>query len=122
MKITKLIGMSLLASSLLLGATSVSEKAKNAGFNVRHKEGKDDFTVIEGIGPMINTLIHDAGIHTYQRLADTTVTDIQAILDAAGPNFRLAKPETWPDQASLAAMNQWAALKAWQEILDGGEK
>ncbi|RTZ98292.1 MAG: hypothetical protein DSY90_04705 [Deltaproteobacteria bacterium] len=104
------------------GPKTDTEKAKNAGFNVRHKEGKDDFTVIEGIGPMINTLIHDAGIHTYQRLADTIVTDIQAILDAAGPNFRLAKPETWPDQASLAAMNQWAALKAWQEILDGGEE
>jgi cytochrome c peroxidase len=31
MKVTKLIGMSLLASSLLLGATSVADKAKNSG-------------------------------------------------------------------------------------------
>ncbi len=98
------------------------EKARAAGFHISRKDNSEDFTVIEGIGPGISKLLHNAGIHTYQSLADTKISHIQKILDAAGPSFRLARPDTWPDQSNLAASNQWAALKAWQDILDGGEK
>ncbi len=97
------------------------ERAKAVGFNVTYKEGRNDFTVIEGIGPKINDLIHDDGIHTYSELALTDVAHIQKILDKAGPAFTLAKPDTWPAQSNFAAGNQWEALKAWQGVLDGGE-
>ncbi|MGK0270325.1 MAG: putative flap endonuclease-1-like 5' DNA nuclease [Cocleimonas sp.] len=95
--------------------------AKTAGFRVKNKEGRDDFTVIEGIGPKINDLIHDAGIHTYSELGRTLVENIQEILDDAGPRYTLAKPGTWPAQADMAAANKWEALKAWQDELDGGK-
>ena len=52
----------------------------------------------------------------------TDPVDIQKILDNAGPSFTLAKPGTWPAQSGLASNNQWEALKAWQDILDGGEE
>ncbi len=97
------------------------ERANAVGFNVTYKEGRNDFTVIEGIGPKINDLIHDDGIHTYSELALTDVAHIQKILDKAGPAFTLAKPDTWPAQSNFAAGNQWEALKAWQGVLDGGE-
>jgi len=94
--------------------------AKAAGFRVKSKPGRDDFTVVEGIGPKINDLIHDAGIHRYAELGKTKVEAIQKILDEAGPRYTLAKPGTWPAQADMAAENKWEALKAWQDELDGG--
>ena len=95
--------------------------AKAAGFRVKAKDGRDDFTVVEGVGPKINDLIHDADIHTYTELGRTKVEKIQEILDAAGPRYKLAKPGTWPAQADMAAANKWEALKAWQDELDGGK-
>jgi len=101
-----------------------TDMAKAAGFAFKVKDNADhvDFTVVEGIGPKIDELIHAGGIHTYQALAMTDVADIQKILDDAGSNFKLAKPGTWPAQSGLAANNQWEALKAWQDILDGGKE
>ena len=103
-------------------ATEVDKAAaKAAGFRVKVKEGRDDFTVIEGVGPKINDLIHDDGIHSYAVLANSSVEKIQKILDAAGPRYTLAKPGTWPAQAKMAAENKWEALKNWQDELDGGK-
>ncbi len=97
------------------------DKAKAAGFTMRRKGDQDDFTVIEGIGPKINELIHAEGIHTYSELAATKVNSIQAILDKAGPSFTLADPETWSAQSDLAAKNEWEKLMKWQDELDGGK-
>lgn len=102
-------------------ATVDKAAAKAAGFRVKSKEGQDDFTVVEGIGPKINDLIHGAGIHRYAELGKTKVEAIQAILTEAGPRYSLAKPGTWPAQADFAAANKWEALKAWQDELDGGK-
>lgn len=96
--------------------------AKLAGFSLRQRDGRDDFTVIEGIGPKINELIHAEDIHFYNELARTDVADLQRILDKAGPNFSLAEPTTWPAQSDLAAKNQWHELKKWQDELDGGKQ
>ena len=103
------------------GSIADTDKAKAAGFTIRRKGDQDDFTVIEGIGPKINELIHAEGIHTFSELADTKLTIIQTILDNAGPSFTLADPETWPAQSGLAARNEWEKLKQWQDKLDGGK-
>lgn len=96
------------------------EAAKAAGFKVKQNNGQDDFTLIEGIGPKINELIHNDGIHTFAELANTHVDAIQKILDNAGPRYKLARPGTWPAQSDMAASNKWDSLKAWQDELDGG--
>ena len=98
------------------------ELAKASGFSIRRNGDQDDFTVIEGIGPKINELIHADGIHTYVELARTEAGVIQKILDKAGSNFELARPATWPDQSDLAAKNRWEVLKSWQDVLDGGKE
>ena len=95
------------------------QAAKSAGFTIK---SEDDFTVIEGIGPKINSLLKDAGIKRFVELARTPVAKIQEVLDQAGPNYKLAEPETWPEQADLAASNRWKALMAWQDVLDGGKR
>ncbi|MDX1523704.1 MAG: 4Fe-4S binding protein, partial [Anaerolineae bacterium] len=67
----------------------------------------DDLKKIEGIGPKIATLLNEAGITTFAGLAKTEVSKIREILEAAGPRYKLSDPETWPEQAALAAEGKW---------------
>jgi predicted flap endonuclease-1-like 5' DNA nuclease len=85
-------------------------------------DAKDDLTVIEGIGPKIQELLHQYGISTYNQLADTEVTRLKEILAEAGPQLAMHDPGTWPSQANLAANDQWEALKSIQGFLKGGKK
>lgn len=94
-----------------------TKAAKAAGFSIKTE---NDFTVIEGIGPKINEYLHAEGIETYTVFSQTNVDVIQSLLDQGGKRFRLAKPQTWPKQASLAAENRWQELKDWQDKLRGG--
>ncbi|HNL06869.1 MAG TPA: helix-hairpin-helix domain-containing protein [Chitinophagales bacterium] len=82
----------------------------------------DNYQKIEGIGPAIERLLHEAGLHTFQDLANASVERLEAILDAAGSRFTTHKPGTWPRQAALAAEGKWDELKAWQDELDGGKE
>ncbi len=81
----------------------------------------DDLRKVEGIGPKIAELFNDAGIVTFSDLAATSVERLQEILEAAGPNYSVHNPSTWPKQAELAAAGKWDELKAWQDELDGGK-
>lgn len=92
----------------------------NGAAPARPAAERDDLTKIEGIGPKIRGLLHDAGIATFADLADTAVARLQAILDEAGGQYRTAVPESWPDQAKLAAAGDWDALQALQDRLEGG--
>jgi DNA-directed RNA polymerase subunit beta' len=83
-------------------------------------EGADDLSKIEGIGPKIAELLIQHGIATYRKLSETPVERISEILKAAGGIYATRNPETWPDQALLAANGQWEQLKEWQDQLDGG--
>jgi predicted flap endonuclease-1-like 5' DNA nuclease len=82
----------------------------------------DDLTRIEGIGPKISEALQAAGIRTFAQLAGTEVSRLQDILEASGPNLRLANPDTWPEQAGLAAEGDWAALETLQAELQGGRR
>ncbi len=93
--------------------------AKAAGFALKNA---NDLTVIEGIGPKINALFHNNGINTFAALADATIPQMRAILDAGGSRFRIANPSTWAQQAALGAENKWTELKKLQNALSGGVK
>ena len=82
---------------------------------------QDDLKAVEGIGPKIESLLHDAGIKTWRALADTPVSRIQDILTAAGPRFALADPGTWPKQSELAADGKWDELNVLQDALNAGK-
>lgn len=58
----------------------------------------DDLTVIAGIGPKISGVLKEAGITRYAQLAQADPAQLWEILEAAGIR-RLAKPETWIEQA-----------------------
>lgn len=82
---------------------------------------QDDLKIVEGIGPKIEELLHNAGIKTWKALAESTPESLKGILSAAGANFQLADPTTWPKQAELADEGKWAELESYQEFLQGGK-
>ncbi len=82
----------------------------------------DDLTRIEGIGPQIHELLRAVDIITFEKLADAPVDRLRAILEAAGERFRIHDPETWPEQARLAADGRWEALDRLQDELKGGRR
>lgn len=57
----------------------------------------DDLTAISGIGPKISGVLNTAGFTRYAQLAGADVAQLRQILEKAG--IRLAKPETWIEQA-----------------------
>lgn len=80
----------------------------------------DDFTIIEGVGPRINDLLHGAGINSFAQLAATDVTRLREILESA--NLRFIDPVTWREQSELAAQGRMDDLKALTDRLKGGRE
>ena len=80
----------------------------------------DDLTKIEGIGPKIEEHLNSAGIRSYADIASIPADQIKQLLDAAGANFAVHDPTTWPQQATMAANGQWDQLATWQDQLNGG--
>ena len=80
----------------------------------------DDLTIIEGIGPKINSILQAAGVNTFAQLAALEPQQIMAILTANG--IRLADASSWPEQAGMAARGEMQRLQLFQETLKGGRK
>ncbi len=106
-----------LAAGLVAGVGIDTASASSHGFRVR---GDDDLTIVEGIGPAIQRLLNENGVHTFTQLAGKTVEELQEILRTGGERFRNHHPHTWGRQAEMAAQNRWEELRAWQDTLDGG--
>lgn len=82
----------------------------------------DDLKKIEGIGPKIADLLIDGGIATFAQLAASSPEAIKEILDAAGSQYNVHNPTSWPSQAQLAADGKWDELKTLQDELLGGRE
>jgi predicted flap endonuclease-1-like 5' DNA nuclease len=80
----------------------------------------DDLTMIEGVGPTVAELLHENGIMTFRQLADADVEYLRQILHGAG--LPMIKPDTWPEQARLAAEGQYEKLKNLQSELKAGRR
>lgn len=81
----------------------------------------DDLKIVEGIGPKIEELLHNAGIKTWNALSETSTDRLREILDAAGSAYQIHDPSTWAQQAGLADQGKWEELKKWQDELDAGK-
>lgn len=87
---------------------------------VEEAQAPDDLRVIEGIGPKISAVLQEAGLRTYTQLASSDIETLGTILNEGG--IRAAKPDTWPEQAKLAADGNWEALVELQGQLKGGRR
>jgi predicted flap endonuclease-1-like 5' DNA nuclease len=90
------------------------DAARRAGFQLRNA---DDLAVIDGIGPKIEELFREHGVITFAQVAKMSAAQMQAILDAGGPNYKLANPATWAQQAQLILDNRWGDLKKLHDEL-----
>lgn len=87
----------------------------------KEKPVADDLVKIEGIGKKIAALLKKEGILTYKELGKSTVKNLKAILEAAGTQYSMHNPASWPKQAKLAAAGKWEELQLLQDELKGGK-
>ncbi|GAB1421085.1 hypothetical protein MASR2M15_12240 [Anaerolineales bacterium] len=81
----------------------------------------DDLTRIEGIGPKMSVALINAGIDSFDKLAQSSDEEILAAIQAA--NMRFAPSlSTWSAQARFAADGDWEGLDALQKQLNAGRK
>ncbi len=83
----------------------------------RKANGDDDLTELWGIGRSVEQTLNASEINTYQNLADRSIGDLQAIVDAEGDRYADVEVSTWPAQAQLAADGKWDALNAMKRDL-----
>lgn len=96
--------------------------AKLAASVYGKKIKEDDLKIVEGIGPKIEELYHNAGIKTWKALSETSVETSKEILIEAGERYIIHNPSTWAKQALLAYQGKWQELKDWQDGLNAGKE
>jgi large subunit ribosomal protein L27 len=84
------------------------------------KVKRNDLKLVEGVGPKIEGLLKEGGIETWEQFANAPIDKIQAILDEAGPRYKMHDPATWSQQAKLAFEEKWEELESLQDKLKGG--
>mgnify|MGYP001403878755 CR=1 FL=1 len=100
-------GLPLFFSWIFIGLTAQKLKAL---FLVKYV-AESDLTVIDDIGLNIQRLFFQNGIKPWEALSACSVQKCQALLDAAGENYKMHDPKTWPSQARMAHSGQWKKLK-----------
>jgi predicted flap endonuclease-1-like 5' DNA nuclease len=75
----------------------------------------DDFTTLEGIGPVYEAKLKHAGIATFAQLAASDEAALKELIRA--PAWRRVNYGEWIEQARLAAAGDDAGLKAYQAEL-----
>jgi chromosome segregation ATPase len=82
----------------------------------RIKAKQDNFTIIAGIGPKVDAILKAKKINTFSKLSTLSAENIRETLETENPNLiRLVDPTNWPEQAKLAADDEWEALSTFKE-------
>jgi predicted flap endonuclease-1-like 5' DNA nuclease len=100
-------------------ATEVKPQTKTTT-KTKVTQQEDDLIEIEGIGPKSAGVLHKAGITTFSQLAKTDPQRLREILREA--DMPSINPDTWPEQARLAAKGDWDGLYALRDELVGGRR
>jgi ribosomal protein L31 len=106
-------------SDLMVEEESPTEEKPKAAKKTKANSDSVDFTKIEGIGPKISGLLIENGYSSFDALAKANLEDLTKILEEN--SLASHKPDTWPQQAQLAAEEKWDDLKTLQDELNGGK-
>lgn len=88
----------------------------------RTAEGRDRLQALVGIDDRTVELLNQAGIRTFERLAETSMGELTRLMEAAGPRYALANPLSWAEQAGLFLAEDWVALDNLQAELKGEKR
>lgn len=88
----------------------------------RTAEGRDRLQALVGIDDRTVELLNQAGIRTFERMAETSMGELTRLMEAAGPRFALANPLSWAEQAGLFLAEDWVALDNLQAELKGEKR
>ncbi|MEW5873092.1 MAG: hypothetical protein AB1894_27785 [Chloroflexota bacterium] len=80
----------------------------------------DDLTLLEGVGPKVQSVLQAAGILTFAQLAAADPGKLKEILEAA--NYPYMDPASWPEQAQLLAKGDMETFQKLTDALKGGRK
>ncbi len=94
------------------------EPVKQTGMGANFKA--TELQIIEGVGPKIEGLLKAAGYKTWADIANADISELQKVLDDAGPRYRIHNPQKWSEQAGHAAKGNWDELVKYQKWLDVG--
>ena len=104
---------------LLLKKKSTPDSESAPATKAKSKKG-DDLTKIEGVGPKAAEVLHEAGITSFAKLAESKAEDIKEIFEKSEGHFNAQDPTSWPEQAQLAVDEKWDELKELQDKLIAG--
>lgn len=110
---------------LLLPDPSSPKKRKytKSKVTLNRPEGADDLKQIIGLGAKIESLMYEAGITTYAKLAGSTQKVIKGVLEKCGPRFKNQNPLPLISQAKLIKAGKIKELELYQaELMKGKSK
>ena len=96
------------------------QEAARVSDSSKSERTEDDLTKIEGIGPKVANVLKDAGITSFDSLANADSAEVKSVLNEAG--LQMMKPEGWIEQADLANKGDWEGLEKLQGELKGGRR
>lgn len=100
-------------------AATTAPVAQAAPVAVTPAVESDDLTLIEGVEPAIADVLRNEGVTTFAQFATLSTEELFALLRRNNVG-RVADPDTWPEQAQLAAAGRFDELQRVQAELRGG--
>lgn len=100
--------------------SSGARSSSGAKLNPYAKLKNDNLQIVEGIGPKMESVLHENGVMTWSDLAGKSEDDLRNILSKYGDKYRIIDPSSWSAQASKAGAGDWPGLISLQKSLDGG--
>ncbi len=110
-----------MASSLAAGGGDVKPSGSGAKSNPYAKLKSNNLQIVEGIGPKMESVLHENGVNSWSELSGKSEEDLRNILNKYGDKYRIIDPSSWSAQASKAAAADWPGLITLQKSLDGGK-
>jgi len=97
-------------------STSKSGDSSNRSTSGKYAKLKDgNHQIIEGIGPKMESVLHENGVTSWSILASKSPSDLKGILDKYGDKYKIIDPSDWALQAGFAKDGNWEGLIANQK-------
>jgi large subunit ribosomal protein L30 len=107
------------AATTKTSAPKASASTSSLPAKYLNKDGSEDITKVEGVGPKTKTILIEAGIDSFAKIAAKTPDEIRDIVKNGGGRS-VPSIDTWPEQAALLASGDVEGFEKLAQELDGG--